>query len=289
MRVATRYCLTSFLVVLIGATTVFAQHADEHLVMGKPSPAETTAAKANDYLLVNKYFALSYDNAKGTPNWVSWHLEKSHLGQAPRKRRFDHDDRLPANFNIITHDDYNGSGFDRGHMCPHGDRTLDQASSFGTFVMTNIIPQSAEVNQHAWNHLEDYCRHLVVNDNKELYIVSGPAGIRGEGLHGVKSKIAGGKVTVPSDCWKVILILDHKDGNDVSRVDHDVRTIAVIMPNDRSVGERWDIYRHSVKDIEDLTGYTFFSNVHGDWVKAWKEHVDDEIIPVPHPINHHGQ
>ena len=42
------------------------------------------------------------------------------------------------------HRDYTGSGFDRGHMCPHSDRAANEEMSFATFVMSNIIPQAPQ-------------------------------------------------------------------------------------------------------------------------------------------------
>ena len=82
--------------------------------------------------------------------------------------------------------------------------------------MNNIVPQSNENNAGAWNQLELYARSLVTDQGKELYIIAGPQGIRGEGRNGFKNKIAGGKVTVPNKVWKVIMVLDaNNDDNDV--------------------------------------------------------------------------
>jgi hypothetical protein len=84
--------------------------------------------------------------------------------------------------------------------------------------------------------------------------------------NGFKNTIAGGKVTVPNKVWKVIMVLDANDNdNDIERVDANTRLIIVIMPNDRSVPQdnRWQ-YRVSVKDVEEITGYTFFDKVPAD-------------------------
>src|SRR5438132_4003901 len=91
--------------------------ADEspHLVMGNPSGATTDPAKPDDYLMRKPYFALSYNDGKGTPNWVSWRLQESDLGPAPRSEFFPDPD-LPQGFRRVRPADYTGSGFDRGHM-----------------------------------------------------------------------------------------------------------------------------------------------------------------------------
>ena len=116
-----------------------------HLTMGNPSGATDDPARAENYLMRKPYFALSYNNAKGTPNWVSWCLKKADLGSAPRGD-FYPDTTLPRGFKQVKPSDYSGSGFDRGHMCPAADRNRPESAD-ATFVMTNIIPQSPHCNQ----------------------------------------------------------------------------------------------------------------------------------------------
>ncbi|MBY0458640.1 MAG: DNA/RNA non-specific endonuclease, partial [Gemmataceae bacterium] len=157
-----------------------------HMALGNPSAAKSDGADKTNFLMRKTYFALSYNNAKGTPNWVSWYLSAEFLGKAKRKPSFDPDDELLDGFTRITHRDYTNSGFQRGHMCPHSDRAADQDMSFATFVMTNVVPQSAECNEGSWESLEAYCRYLVKVKGKELFVVAGPIGKGGEGEHGVK-------------------------------------------------------------------------------------------------------
>jgi endonuclease G len=251
-----------------------------HLKMGNPSGATADQSDKDNFLMEKDYFALSYNDSKGTPNWVSWQLTKDDLGNAPRKP-FYPDKDLPAGFKQVTPKDYVGGGFDRGHMCPHSDRAADDDLSTATFVMTNIIPQSPYVNQKAWDQLEIYCRDLVENHRKTLYIISGPAGKGGTGRKGPKDTLADGKVTVPAKCWKVIMVLDAKRGNDLKKVNDTTRLIAVIMPNDMTVHYDWADFRVSVKDVEELTGYKFFDEVPSAIIDSLKEEVDDERISPP--------
>lgn len=270
---------------LAAPSGVFAQDPAIQLAMGNPSGAKTDENEKDNFLMRKPYFALSYNDSKGEPNWVSWHVGKDNLGTAPRFP-FKSDNELPAGFKKITTRDYANGGFDRGHMCPHSDRAANETSSKASFVMTNIIPQSAEVNRKAWAQLEEYCRGLVLDEGKELYIVSGPQGKGGRGTKGFKNTVANGKVVVPSHCWKVIMVLDAKDGDDVKRVDQDTRLIAVVMPNDTTVGEEWAPFRVSVHDVEELTGYKFFSNVDPGVIDPLKMVVDDEEIESQPPIIH---
>src|SRR5262245_48129915 len=97
-----------------------------HLLLGNPSTATKDHDNKDNFLMTKEYFALSYNNARGTPNWVSWQVGKEHLGDAPRKQTFNTDNHLPKEFHHVTTKDYSGGGFDRGHMCPHGDRGADK-------------------------------------------------------------------------------------------------------------------------------------------------------------------
>ena len=152
-----------------------------HLRWGNPSDASSNMGNPQNYLMQKKYYALSYNDAKGTPNWVSWRLVKEDIGGASREGlMFQADDELPAGFKKIVHRDYSGSGFDRGHMCPAADRSSDMESLKATFVMTNVVPQSAANNRKGWERFESHCRDLV-NKEKELYIVAGPYGRGGAG------------------------------------------------------------------------------------------------------------
>src|SRR5256885_1788451 len=90
--------------------------ASYHLALGSPSGAKHDARDKDNYLLEKPYYALSYNNTRAIPNWVTWHLSKEYLGKAPRKQRFDPDSELPARFHRVNHADYTGTGFDRGHL-----------------------------------------------------------------------------------------------------------------------------------------------------------------------------
>ncbi len=224
--------------------------------------------------MMKKYYALSYNDGRGTPNWVSWVVTRQDLGEAPRKPTFDPDSELPQGFHHITHKDYSGSGFDRGHLCPHSDRAADNQMSFSTFVMTNVIPQAPKVNQKTWNELEIYLRNQVRHGH-QLYVIAGPAGKGGRGKDGFKEELAGGKIAVPAQCWKIAVVVPEGELADLSKINPRTRVIAVLMPNDeQKIDLHWAKYRTSVRQIEKLTGYTFFDRLSPDLANELKEKVD---------------
>jgi len=257
-----------------------AQAAEQNLRLGNPSGANAT--DHDNFLMEKPYFSLSYNDKKGTPNWVSWRLSAEDIGHAKRFP-FHADTTLPSGFKRVITKDYNSTGFDRGHMCDHGDRSANDEMSEATFVMTNIIPQAPNVNRKAWEQFESYCRDIV-QTGKVLYIVCGPSGQGGEGTDGSGTVIGDEhEVVVPAKCWKVALVLDRGGDNELATISASTRAIAVIMPNDMSVGEEWKGFRVSIADVEKLTGYHFFDKLPPSVLESLKQKVDNEFIPPPVP------
>ena len=233
---------------------------DSHLTMGNPSGAVTDAINSpNNYLMSKTQFALSYSRDKGKANWVSWHLSSAWVGSTPRQDNFAADAALPSTWFRATTTSYTGSGFDRGHNCPSADRTGSVADNTATFLMTNMMPQSANNNQRTWAGLENYCRTLV-NAGNEVYIICGSYGSGGTGVNGYATTIAGGKITVPSNCWKVVVVLP-EGSSDASRVTTATRIIAINTPNNQTLATTWGSYRTTVDAIEAATGYNILSAV----------------------------
>ena len=220
-----------------------------NLLLGNPSNATTT--EPNNYLIVKHQYVLSYNRDKGIPNWVSWQLNQSWLGDAPRSNNFRPDDTLPEGWYRVSPSDYIRSGYDKGHMTPSADRSNNIEDNAATFLMTNILPQAADNNQGYWMHLENYARTLA-SHGKELYIISG-----GYGQNGT---IAQGKVAVPARLFKIIVVT--APGSGLNGITKSTRVIAVDTPNTNGNKEaNWTEFITSVDAIEEQTGYNFLSNV----------------------------
>ena len=262
----------------IEAVTSAPTSANEHMVMGNPSNATADVNQPTNYLMEKPQYALAYHRDRGGPIWVSWHLDSTWTtGSGTRQDDFRNDTSLPAGWYQVQGTDFSGSGFDRGHMTPSADRLRTNADNSATFLMTNIIPQTPDNNQGPWANMENYLRTLVSAGN-ELYIISGGSGQGGSGSNGGTSNtIAGGKVTVPSQTWKVIIVIPAAAGDDVARVTNTTRTIAVIMPNTQGIRTvDWKTYRVSVDQVEALTGFDFFSNVSPATQAAIESVVDNQ-------------
>ena len=220
------------------------------LALGNPSNANTS--DPNNYLLVNNYFALSYNRDKAIPNWSAWRLSKAELGDLarPNPDPFRPDPRLPNNWERVTPSDYTGSGFDRGHLCPSADRSGSEEGMSDTFLMTNMTPQTPDLNRGPWVKLEAYLRTLVTRGN-DVYIFAG--------VYGEKGKLKK-KVSVPTNDWKIAVSIPR--GAPISEINPQTRVIAVDMPNVKAIKNAdWQLYRVTVRQIEQRTGYNFFSNL----------------------------
>jgi endonuclease G len=253
------FCLTILLNVNV---SIFAQ-ANLELVLGNPSKAKTDLKQPNNYLVIHTSYILSYNKERGSANWVFWHLEKSDIGNAERSNDFAPDTALPKDWWILPND-YKGSNYDRGHLCPSKDRSDTEERNVETFLMSNMQPQTAKLNRKTWKYLEDYTREIIGSDN-EAYVFAGCYGDNGK----IKEK-----VTIPTNCFKIIVLLPKGDG-DLKRINKNTRVIAANMPNDESVSERWRTYLTTVDDIESKTGYDFLLPVSKKTQKIIESRIDN--------------
>jgi endonuclease G, mitochondrial len=232
---------------------------NSNLLLGNPSGAAAITDSADNFLYDHGYYIESYSRDRNEPNWVSWYVGDTSLGAIDRANDFRADPGLPAGWYEVPATAYSGTGFDRGHNCPSGDRTNTLAANESTFLMDNMVPQAPNNNRNTWANLEEYGRSLV-NAGNEIYVVMGSYGAGGTGSDGTLTAVDSGKVVVPSNIWKVILVLPNGN-NDLSRISADTRVIAVNTPNINNINSNWTQYICTVKDIETATGYALLTNI----------------------------
>ncbi|MBB4638339.1 DNA/RNA non-specific endonuclease [Longimicrobium terrae] len=234
-----------------------------HVEFGIPV---TGMPQNNDNILIlsdrRTQYNLSYNASRGGPNWVSWNVNRTQFGNAPRGAFGNNsvDPLLPA-YGVyqVTTCDYTNSGYTRGHMTQSEQRTQSKADNDTTFLMTNILPQTSELNTGPWGDLEEYGNDLARFQQKELYNVAGgtwPATPRYLTPFSTSCTPQQNKVQIPTTTWKVIVVLPYGKGlADVTSA-NDVRIIAVDMPNNTTVNNQpWQYYKVTVDQIEAITGY----------------------------------
>ncbi len=235
---------------------------DGNLLLGNPTRA---ARDADNLLLDRATYSLSYNRQNGGPNWVAWHTDASDLGDVDRGNNFAPDPDLPSQSQIRP-TDYRGSGYDRGHVCPSGDRTANKTDNSATFYMSNMLPMTGALNRHVWADLENYVRDQV-RDGNEAYQIAGGAG---------SAERIKGKINVPQVCWKVVVFLPVGSG-DLARINAQTRVLAVGIPNvDDKRLETGDFrsYLTSVSKLESATKLDLLTQLPASVRKTLKNQVD---------------
>ena len=221
----------------------------EHHAFGYPFDGDTT----DDYILIKPQFKLSYCSQKNVANWVAWELNDTWVGPQERySGRFITDTALPSHFTRISHDDYTRSGFDRGHLVRSKERTRNEEDNRATFLLTNILPQTPDLNRGVWLRFEDYCLQKATQENKNMYLIAG-------GIFTTDSTLRGeGKVAIPDSCYKIVVFWPK--GLDFRKATRQLEVVAVNMPNIQGVrNHTWQQYATTVRKIEKSTGYDFLA------------------------------
>jgi hypothetical protein len=155
-------------------------------------------------------------------------------------------------------------------MCPAADRSVSREDVDATFLMVNMVPQAGDNNRVTWEHLESYCRDQARDGRRDLYITAGPAGKGAFGEAGFRAFLRGRRVVVPGKTWKVVLAVPAGTTDPKKVTAEAARVWAVVVPNNQGISPDWRSYAVSVKDVEDLTGLTFFSNLPAEVARELK-------------------
>jgi endonuclease G len=255
---ASRFVFIFSILVLGNSIPAWAKRGvDFQMALGNPTAATTDPSKTNNYLIARSQFTLSYNGIHHQPNWVSWSYSTGDSGSSGRTDAWSEETALPAGYyrvGIATFGSSFGESWDRGHMCPSADRTATVADNELTFRMSNMIPQAAQNNQGLWANFETYTRGLA-SDGDEILIICGPAQFTGNRIPN--------QMSVPGSVWKIIVEVPNASSTTPAyqRVTTNSRVIAILTPNTSSGLGTWESYITSVEEIEEITGFNFFSSV----------------------------
>lgn len=191
-------------------------------------------------------FDVNFNSRYRVPNYVVWELtpEKAAAQVADRK-----DSEFTADPNVdgsADPADYRRSGYDRGHMVPAADMKWSRRAMDDCHYMTNVAPQSGQLNRGTWQTVEDNCRSWTKKFGR-LVIICGPV------LSDRPLTTIGKGVAVPERFFKVVLAPDADPP----------MAIGFIMSNfDQTGGAQ--AAATSVDEVEAVTGYDFFSALPDD-------------------------
>ncbi len=187
--------------------------------LNQKAPSITTKAETKP--LCFDAFAMVYNRATKTPIYVAEVLTRASVQQAQAEIRTDHfyeEARLPTAWRAKL-SDYQGSGFDRGHMAPAADMP-DATAMAQSFSLANMVPQNPHHNRKLWAGVEKATRKYALRTPQPVYVITGPA-------HQCKAPCPsiGDGVTVPTHIFKLVQTPDGKshaywsENSENSRVD----------------------------------------------------------------------
>lgn len=195
-------------------------------------PASTTGQ-----VIHHQGYSLSYSESHEQAEWVAYELKKSDLSKSNFKRPYFEVDQA-VKTGAASWKNYKNSGYDKGHLCPAGDKTYSQQAYDETFLTSNISPQDPEFNAGIWNTLEQKVRYWA-RQYDGVYVVTGGV------LKGNLETIGNERVAVPNQFYKIIYDPENE------------KMIAFLMPN-RDSNEPLRKFVVSVDSVEVLTGIDFF-------------------------------
>jgi len=206
-------------------------------------------------IVEHAYYTLSYSEPHEQPEWVAYTLKKEHLTYDDRQRPYFVEDPKVST-KSADWKNYRGSGYDRGHLLPAGDRRFSEQAYNETFYTSNISPQDKHFNAGIWNRLEQKIRYWCKKYG-DLLVVTG--GVLEEDL----IEIGDEDVDVPRLFYKIVL---RGEGNNAS-------VVAFLIPSQKSQ-EPLENFLVTVDEIEQKTGIDFFQNL----PKAWQSKFESQVI-----------
>ncbi len=195
-------------------------------------PSNTTGA-----VYKQETYAFSYSEEHEQAEWVAYILNASDIKEVDYERPYFEID--PEVLTGSAHwKNYKNSGFNKGHLCPAGDRRGSLKDYESTFLTSNISPQKYEFNAGIWNRLEQKVRYWAKKQDS-IYVVTG--GVLSNDL----ATIGFENVAVPKYFYKILL---SKDGE---------KMIGFLVPHEKSEKPLYSFIM-AVDKIEEMTGIDFF-------------------------------
>jgi len=204
----------------------------------------------------HSFYTLSYVEQHEQAEWVYYILSEELAGGTQTRTNNFRSDPLVKTISASLAD-YQASGYDRGHLAPAGDMTINVTAMSESFFMSNMSPQLPGLNRGKWKNLEALFRGWTI-DHGPLFIVTGP--IFEDNL----GKIGENGVTIPGYYYKIAYSI------------RDNKMIGFVMPNkklDRSIQS----FVVSVDYIESKTGLDFFHQLEDNNEVALESRIAPEL------------
>ncbi|QGZ94908.1 DNA/RNA non-specific endonuclease [Terricaulis silvestris] len=194
-------------------------------------------------LIVRHLYALSNNRETKFADWVAYVVREEWIGPEEDRGWADDPDLDPdETLETRDYDDISALQADRGHQAPLGSFT-NAPDWPETNYISNITPQSLNLNRGRWRRLEDAERNLARREHVPVFVITGPlyerpmpALPRADEPH-----------RVPSGYWKIVATADG-------------RALGFIFENRRETG-RYCAFQRDISEIERRSGLNLFPAV----------------------------
>lgn len=191
-----------------------------------------SVAQSDSHIICRTAYVIDYDTDAKVAKWSAYTLEPKHtIGCSVRKNSFAVDQSLPKNQRAAIVD-YEGSGYDKGHIANDADMSWDDQVQAESFILSNMYPQLPEFNRGIWKVLETNVRAWAWNKKTTLWVIAGGV------YQDTKKTIGNNKIPVPTVFWKIIVDTETNE------------TLAFMFPHKANLGSDISKYQTTVKQIE---------------------------------------
>lgn len=208
-------------------------------------------------------YSIEWDGKRRANRWSCYQMYAGNmLKNVKRQNAFIEDPKIPSVYNVSPNE-YSGSGYSRGHLCPSGDRLCSKEQNSQTFYMSNMQPQIQVHNGGVWGNLENKVRGTWAPQGKDskdtLYVVKAatidPGNIKGYTKTGL---------IVPKYFYMALLYYS-KSSNSYS-------AIGIWSPHEENSTTEYI----TIDELERRTGIDFFCNLPDNIENEVESKIDNE-------------
>lgn len=219
------------------------------LYQGEPKASNAKNPDTWFRTLRNHGFILGYSDLRGNPLWVEYALSPipSNTPALPRPSHFTADWR---SLNPISHESYQNSGYDRGHLAPNFaiSHLYGKQGQQDSFLMTNISPQKPKLNQRVWQRLEEVEATYFAKNLSKVWVLAGPV------FKGKTERLSSAwTVEIPDAFYKIYLT--------EATATHKAIALAFLIPQTVKGNEPLDQFVTRIDTLEAETGLDFFADL----------------------------
>lgn len=230
---------------LAGGSTYYleVQERENYTYQGLPVSQTWYNWKTWHHVIRNEGFMVGYSELRMNPLWVTYRLEPQPDGPiGKRPSRFNDDKRSLVR---VKHDDYTGSGYDRGHLAPNYAiaKVYGREAQLETFLMTNISPQTPNLNRKIWQRIEQSAMDHFAPLKREVWVTTGP--VFGKAFEFLPNSF----IQIPTAFYKIFVAPANNQRG--------IEVLAFLVPQDVQGNEPMSNFLVKVRDIEAQTGLNF--------------------------------